>query len=155
ETARLQSRIDTSIAPEGYLPEEIVRGDHGIWYTYFALAPLTAGCQIAGNARGVDLFSYGRLRLALDYLFYYSLYPEQWPHYGGSQNPPPTPDNWPGNLFEAMSRIYRSPDYESWIADTRPHVVKGHHYAWTVPTLMRPSSVSTNGLAPSVLDVMT
>jgi rhamnogalacturonyl hydrolase YesR len=154
EVARLQSRIDTSIALEGYLPDETSRGDRGIWYTYFALAPLTAGCQIAWNARGVDLFHYGRLHLAVDYLFYYSLHPDQWPHYGGQQVLLPTPDNWPGNLFEAMVRIYNAPDYENWIAATRPHVLKGHHYAWTVPTLMRPLALPTNGLAESILEVM-
>ncbi len=154
EIARLQLRIDNSIASDGHLPDETARGDHGIWYTYFALAPLTAGCQIAGNARGVDLFNYGRLRLALDYLFYYSLYPEQWPHYAGQQTSLPSPSDWPGNLFEALTRVYGSADYDAWVADTRPHVVKGHHYAWTVPTLMRPNPVSSSGLSGAVLEVM-
>jgi len=42
-----------------------------MWYTYFALAPMTVAAMVARNASGVDLFSYvsprgSSIRLALD-----------------------------------------------------------------------------------------
>jgi hypothetical protein len=149
------------VDPKGHIvASEALNGDGWAAYACALAYQLTGDpthgqkCEIARNARGVDLFSYGRLRLALDYLFYYSLYPEQWPHYAGKQTSLPSPSDWPGNLFEAMTRIYGSAEYDAWVADTRPHVVKGHHYAWTVPTLMRPNPVSTKGPSGAVLEMM-
>ena len=135
-------KIDKAIAADGSMPDEISRGNNGMWYTYFALAPLTAACQIALNARDVDLFHYkgkdgAGIEQALDYLLRYCHEPEKWPHYRAKDLSLPKPGNWPGNLYEAMYGIYGKKEYEAWINDARPILVYGHHYAWAVPTLMR------------------
>jgi hypothetical protein len=124
------------------MPAETRRDKNGIWYTYFAIAPLTAACQIAYNARAVDLFHYkgkegAGIEQALDYLLQYSREPEKWPHYRGEGINLPQPGRWPGNLFEAMSGIYGKEEYEAWVEDARPIMVHGHHYAWAIPTLLR------------------
>jgi len=139
---RIRNRIGEAIAPDGSMPHETCRGNNGIWYTYFALAPLTSASQIALNSRGVDLFHYKceagyGIEHALDYLLKYSREPGTWPHYIGKDLNIPRPGKWPGNLFEAMSGIYGRKDYEDWIIEARPIMYFGHHYTWSTPTLLR------------------
>lgn len=139
---RIRKKIDHAIEAGGRMPAETRRGKNGIWYTYFALAPLTAACQIAANARGVDLFQYkgkdgAGIEEALDYLLQYSREPGKWPHYRKKDLNLPRAKGWPGNLYEAMSGIYDKKEYETWIKDARPIMVHGHHYAWSLPTLLR------------------
>jgi tetratricopeptide (TPR) repeat protein len=143
DIARIRGKIDRAIKADGMMPHETRRGKNGIWYTYFALAPMTAACRIAMNARGTDLFAYkgadgAGIREALDYLFKYCLAPESWPHFKGTPNPP-RPNRWPGNLFESMIRIYPEKKWEKWIEDSRPLLIHGHHYAWAMPTLLPPA----------------
>jgi hypothetical protein len=126
------------------MPLEVGRKAAGIWYTYFALAPLTAACQIVGNARSVDLFNYvgpegGGIERALDYLLRYCRQPDRWPHFQGENLVnPPSPETWYGTLFEAMHGIYGKPDYGQWVEKARPVMTHGHHYAWAIPTLLKP-----------------
>lgn len=141
EITRLRNKIDTSIASDGSMPHETARGDMGIWYTYFALAPITAAAHIAKEATGTNLFTWtspsGKtLKSALDYLLYYVQNPSQWPHYANPMVPSAT-NKWPNNLFEAMSNYYNDPAYAAYAAQKRPLVVIGHHYAWAMPTLMK------------------
>ncbi len=150
DVSRIAGRIDEAISSDGSMPHETGRGNNGIWYTYFALAPLTAACQIAYNSTGANLFSYkGRsgagIEEALDYLLKYCREPRSWPHYSGNDLTLPNPAKWPGNLFEAMSVIYGRRDYEDWIRNSRPIIYSGHHYAWTVPTLLRVDHVPDAG----------
>jgi hypothetical protein len=140
---RVRDRIDQSIDADGSLPQEITRGPRGLWYTYFSLAPLTASCQIALNADSINLFDFkgqdgAGIEEALDYLLRYEKAPDTWPHYKEKNLRKGRPGWYPGNLFEAMSGIYGKPAYETWIRDARPIMVFGHHYAWAVPTLLRP-----------------
>ena len=139
---RIRKTINHAIEADGHMPAETRRDKNGIWYTYFAIAPLTAACQIAYNARAVDLFHYkgkegAGIEQALDYLLQYSREPQKWPHYRGEDLYLPKPGRWPGNLFEAMSGIYGKLEYEAWVEDARPIMVHGHHYAWAIPTLLR------------------
>lgn len=140
--SQIKPKIDLEIAADGSMPHETKRGKNGIWYTYFALAPLTSACQIALNARQIDLFhtkgSDGAgIEEALDYMLTYCHNPRSWPHYKKENLSLPTQGNWPGNLYEAMSGIYARKDYKEWIKKARPIMVYGHHYAWTVPTLLQ------------------
>jgi hypothetical protein len=154
ELERIRTRIGERISPSGELPEENYRTNSGMWYTYFALAPMTAGIQVGRNVLGVDLFGYvspeGRsIRLALDRLFLYCLDPGTWPY----ELPPgpageiwrllypcadevelPLPYDWPANLYEVMSSVYSVPEWEAWVAPYRPQ--RGQH-AWIYATLMR------------------
>lgn len=147
---RLREMIDEKIEPDGEMPAETKRGRGGIWYTYFALAPMTAASQVLYNAGIVDLFHYtpsggGGLRTALDYLFTYCLDPEAWPHYDGDDLiNPPEPHRFYGTLFEAMAGVYEDGAYAAWVADSRPVMNYGHHYAWAVPTLLRPIRILSN-----------
>lgn len=141
DIVEIRTKIDNEIEADGHMPKETGRGKNGIWYTYFALAPLTAACQISENARSVDLFHYkGRdgagIEQALDYLFRYCQEPRKWPHYTEKDLSLPKPGQWPGNLYEVMSGIYGNTKYESWVKEARPIMVYGHHFAWTVPTLL-------------------
>lgn len=77
----IRKKIDESIAADGHMPQETKRGKRGIWYSYFALAPMTAACQIALNATGTDLFHFkgkdgAGIEEALDYLLRYCENPE-------------------------------------------------------------------------------
>lgn len=141
DTERIRKKIDDEIAADGSMPAEAFRAKNGIWYTYFALAPLTAACQIAVNAQKFDCFDYkgkdgSGIEEALDYLLRYSYEPKKWPYYKKKDLNLPNPRRWPGNLFEAMQNIYDKKEYETWIKDYRPIMVYGHHYAWAMPTLL-------------------
>jgi hypothetical protein len=145
----IKKKIDKQIEADGEMPKETKRGYNGIWYTYFALAPLTASCRIAANAEGVDLFHFkgkdgAGIEDALEYLYRYSLHPKEWPHYQKDDLTLPDPKYWPGNLFEAMAGIYGNKDYEKWIEKSRPIMMYGHHYAWPVPTLLRTEPIASD-----------
>jgi hypothetical protein len=141
ETARLQHHIDQALATDGHLPDETARGPSGIWYTYFALAPITAAARVVKYGGGPDLFQWSspsgkRLKSALDYLLTFVENPASWPH---APNPgiPSAKDWWPNDLFEAMADEYGDPKYDAFAAKRRPIMNTGHHYAWTFPTLMK------------------
>jgi hypothetical protein len=143
----LYKKIDHEIESDGSMPLETKRGSNGIWYTYFALAPLTAACHIGDNASGSDFFSFkgqdgGGIEEALDYLLIYCNNPKSWPHYSEQDLSLPKPNSWPGNLFEAMYRIYGKKEYELWIEKARPLMSYGHHYAWSFPTLFYVEAVT-------------
>lgn len=156
EIERLRARIRDEIDANGELPEENKRTNSGIWYTYFALAPMTGAAQLARNVRGLDLFDHvaanGRsLRLALDRLFFYAEHPDAWPHHlpdglagelwrllypCADELELPTPNSWPGNLFEAMASEYGVGAWSAWVEPYRPQ--RGGHI-WIYPTLTRPN----------------
>lgn len=145
EIVRLKHLIDISIAADGSMPQETARGGEGLWYTYFALAPMTAAAHVAKEATGTDVFNWtspgGKtIKSALDYLLYYVQNPAQWPHYANPRLPA-AHDKWPNNLFEAMSDYYDKPEYAAFAAQKRPLTAIGHHYAWAVPTLMKGGAV--------------
>jgi hypothetical protein len=153
DATQMRNKIDRRINSSGILPEEVHRGSAGLWYTYFSLAPLTAAAHILYNAELVDFFNYvppggGGLRLALDYLFTYCLDPGSWPHHSGNLVNPPSPDTFYGTLFEAMAEIYGDADYAAWVENSRPIMNDWHHFAWAVPTLIRPRSSAPTGSPP-------
>ena len=82
---RLRVIIDEQIEPDGAMPHEIGRGKRGIWYTYFAIAPITAAAEALRVAGGEDLYRYeppsgGTIADALEYLFVNGLVNrDQWP----------------------------------------------------------------------------
>jgi len=145
---RLRARIESRIAQDGSLPLESRRTNSGMWYTYFALAPLTSAAAITLDATGEDLFHDTALKRGLDKLFTYCLDPGSWPHpkpggiYGWFHNKlypsedrvdRPSPTDWPANLYEAMLPVYREPRWEAWLAPHRP--IRGGR-AWIYPTLL-------------------
>jgi hypothetical protein len=154
EIERIRTRIAGNIDGSGELPQENLRTNSGMWYTYFALAPMTAGAQVGRNILGVNLYDYvtpeGRsIRLALDRLFFYCLDPGAWPHKlpdgiageiwrtlypCADEVEIPQPYDWPGNLYEIMSSVYSVTEWEAWVAPYRPQ--RGWH-AWIYVTLMR------------------
>ena len=145
----IKNRIRDTIESDGHLPYETRYGAKGLWYTYYALAPLTAACQVALNASGVDLFHYtspnGRnIKMALDCLFYYSEHPDEWPYYDGELSSIPNPHSWPGNLFMAMAAIYDGDNYKDWVTSLGPVYDSTWwdvlHITWYFPVLMQPLS---------------
>jgi hypothetical protein len=135
----IKSDLFHKIAEDGHMPEETVRGNNGIWYTYFSLAPITAACWVAYNATGEDLFAYSEgersIKKAVDYLYYYNMHPEEWKWF---KNPNKgTAANWPGNLLEALKDVYNDNRYSGYTASARPIIYNLHHFAWTFPTLMK------------------
>lgn len=140
ETANLEHLIDSSIAPDGRMPEETARGSGGIWYTYFALDPMTAAMNVVYNAGGPNLFDPAtprgaRVEQALNYLFNALQNPAAWP-FGSNPKVPGPRETWGYDLFEAMANIYHNPQWSAYAATRRPIMNPGHHYAWTFPTLM-------------------
>lgn len=140
----LKNNIDSQIGSDGTMPEETRRGDKGLWYTYFSLAPMTQACQIVLNVTGENIYTYvspnGKtIKAALDYLFIYAQNPSAWPY--GTQSSLPSPSNWPGNLFEAMANVYNDTSYFNWISASRPIVYSGSgRGAWSYSTLFAPPS---------------
>lgn len=146
--AELKEHIDTSISAEGFIPEETSRGQNGLWYHYFALAPSTAAAYLIREATGEDLFlwvspSGKSLKLALDTLFHYvNGRVGEWPYAPDQNFPELAPDTWPVELYEAMARIYGDEAYEKFAAPFRPVIGNrngdsGHYlsYAWIYPAL--------------------
>lgn len=150
----LKRRIDENIDARGELPHENRRTSSGMWYTYFALAPMTVTARVAENATGVDVFNHvsptGRsLRLALDRYWIYCMAPEAWPYrrpaglwgriytaiYPSAQEIRlPTARDWPGDLYEVMSAVYGVDQWSSWVQGSRPLPgVRG----WIYPSVMR------------------
>jgi hypothetical protein len=79
-------RIDL-IADDGHIPAEVARDTSGINYTQGALTHKIAVAVIAEH-RGVDLWSYGRFKLAIDYVAPYVLNPAVWPWATGATATP-------------------------------------------------------------------
>jgi hypothetical protein len=137
----LRKRIDDSIRDSGEMRHETQRASGGLWYSYFALAGLTAAMQIVYEATGTDLFEYRnkRVKKAVDYLLHYCKNPSKWPHHKKSDLLTCTQATWfdPSLLFEAMSSIYGDPAYDRYVAPDRPIAYTNpHHIAWSMPTLM-------------------
>lgn len=134
----IKSDLFEKIAFDGSMPEETKRGDNGIWYTYFSLAPMTASCWLVYNLTGENLFVLEQngtsIKKALDYLFYYNQHPQEWKWF---ENPNTgKKEIWPKNLFEAMSGIYKDNSYANFVKSSRPIIYPVHHFAWSFPTLM-------------------
>lgn len=90
--ARWKEFIETQIAEDGHLPEEVGRnngvGEHGIWYTHFCLMPQTIAAEIA-RVNGIDLYEYrspsGRtLRSAYERAVPWACDPATFPYYKGA-----------------------------------------------------------------------
>lgn len=147
----IKSDLFHKIEEDGHMPEETRREKNGIWYTYFSLAPITASCYVVYNATGENLFELKEgsksIKLALDYLLYYSERPAEWPWFKDPNKG--TPTLWPGNLMEAMSEIYGETKYVQYIKSSRPLCYPKHHFAWTFPTLM-PAALSFGNKQPNL-----
>jgi len=149
EVANLKEHIDFSLSLTGFIPEETNRGKNSMWYHYFTLSPITSSAKLIYDATGENLFHWNSpsgksIKLALDTLLYYADgRAAEWP-YDKEQNYP-TPlasDTWPLDLFEAMSKVYRDPEYERFISPYRP--ITGNKnknsgyflsYSWVFPDL--------------------
>lgn len=136
----IKSDLFIKIADDGHMPEEVKRGVNGIWYTYFSLAPITAACWVGYQATGENLFTNftrgnASIKLALDYLYYYNLHPNEWKWFSNPNQG--SPRSWPGILLEPMSSIYGDDRYVQYVQSARPLSYRSHHYAWIFPTLMR------------------
>jgi Alginate lyase len=115
------------IASDGHIPEETRRGTSGITYTQGALDYKLAVAQIA-ERRGIDLWSYGRLKLAVDYVAPYVVNPAAWPWAAGaSANVHP--------LWEIAYQHWHEPLYQAIISRHRPYGEEGHSAVrWTTLT---------------------
>lgn len=138
---QLKEALPEKIATNGYLVEEVKRGENGIWYTYFSLAPVTGAFWIAYNATQENLFLSAEgavVKKAIDYLLYYNQHADEWPWYQGPRQGKPDSSNtfWPANLIEAMSEVYNDEQYKQYVRPFRPLVYATHHFVWTYPTLM-------------------
>jgi hypothetical protein len=144
DVQRLKRRIVDSIDQDGRMPREIARGQRGLWYTYFALTPMTAACQVVRNRTGEDLFEFhdARIKRACDRLLDWLAEPdgqlnwENWHDFQGRS----LLELRARNLFEAMHDVYGDERYESWVRSGGGRPVEdtlGHHLAWVYPTLMR------------------
>lgn len=140
DIARLRPTIDRQIKPDGGMPAELRRGKNSMWYTYFALAPLTACIEIARNSGGPDLYDYrppsgGTVKDALDFLFARGIErPDTWPVKGARNILKPSACG--GNLFYAAGLIYDDKRYREWVEHPIWRDATG--LAWICPSLMAP-----------------
>lgn len=142
DITRLKAIIDSQISDTGVMPEEQSRGERHIWYAYFALAPMSAACQIAYNSTGQNLYLYNnsRIKKALDYYF------PLW------QNPPPDQliQEKAYNLMEPMYSIYKVSSWWTYVSPQRPIERTDHHFAWCFPSLLKPVvSMTTSTPTPT------
>jgi len=145
--------IKTQIGIDGEMVKEINRQKNGMFYTYFALAPLTQSIDIIYNQTGVNMFDTKtkegeKIKRALDNFYFYTNHPSQWPYYKLKDLSTPYKqsvyNNWSITLYEAMSGIYDDENYRRYVASYRP-VIGGyltsetpHHVVWNFPTLLKP-----------------
>lgn len=147
DMTELERLITDYIAEDGSLPMENARAGNSVWYTYFALAPMTAACQVIYNTTGVDYFHWtatnGRsVKQALNTYFYYCNHINEWPYYSKPSYPTSFQgSSWPLPLWEAMGGVYNEQNYINFVGNYRP--IYGpisdnvyHHIAWFYPTLM-------------------
>jgi hypothetical protein len=115
------------IAADGHIPEETRRGTSGLNYTQEALDYKIAVAVIA-QRRGIDLWSYGRFKLAVDYAAKYVLNPSSWPWASGASS-----SIHP--LWEIAFQRWKSPAYKPIIQQRRPYGASGHSAVrWTTLT---------------------
>lgn len=157
DITELERLITDEIAVDGSLPMENARAGNSVWYTYFALAPMTAACQVIYNTTGVDYFHWvapnGRsVKQALDTYFYYCNHIDEWPYDPNPAYPSSFQGNsWPLPLWEAMGGVYNNQDYINFIAPYRPlfgpfNSDVYHHMAWFYSSLMYGALQLGNGL---------
>jgi hypothetical protein len=142
ETGKLEHHIDQGIASDGHMPDETSRGQAGIWYTFFALAPMTAAARVIENSGGPNLFTWTspggkRMDTAISYLFNALQQPSGWTFAQNATVPNGPRDDWAYDMFEAMADQFGNPQYAAYAAQRRPIMTSGHHYAWTFSTLMK------------------
>lgn len=114
----LWGRLKDSIGPEGQMVHEVTRTESGIFYSYFALAPLFRTCQLFGYP---DLVEKG-----LNWLFKYSVEPETWPYHAAHgffakieqwlypHSPSlvsPRRNTWPANLFAEAGAVLNNKEW--------------------------------------------
>ena len=124
--AKWKSLVDL-IAADGHIPEETRRGSSGLNYTQEALDYKIAVAVIA-QRRGIDLWSYGRFKQAVDYVAPYVLNPSSWPwSSGASASIHP--------LWEIAYQRWQNPAYKPIIQKRRPYSADGHSAVrWTTLT---------------------
>lgn len=141
----LETMIGKQIASDGSLPAEVERGKgSGIWYSYFALAPLCATARIVRNSVGVDLFRWqapsgGSIPKALTHLL-------NWVKAPDGYTGPRVQDPWPADLFLAMAAEYSvappagvsAAAFSAYAATKANHpiVYTGQMEAWNFQSLM-------------------
>jgi hypothetical protein len=124
--AKWKSLVDL-IASDGSIPEETRRGTAGLNYTQEAIDYKIAVAVIA-QRRGIDLWSYGRFKLAVDYAAKYVLNPSAWPWSSGA-----TSSIHP--LWEIAYQHWKSAAYKPIIQQRRPYGADGHSAVrWTTLT---------------------
>ncbi len=124
--AKWKSLVDL-IAADGHIPEETRRGSSGLNYTQEALDYKVAAAVIA-QRRGVDLWSYGRFKLAVDYAAKYVLNPSAWPWASGASSTIHP-------LWEVAYQRWQNPAYQPIIKQRRPYGSTGHSAVrWTTLT---------------------
>lgn len=159
---RLKGEIDYQIDAQGSLPAENIRAGNSMWYTYFALAPMTAACQVVYNVTGEDLFNWispgGKtIKTAVQYFYYYCEHPDEWPWYSGAAFPGSYDSKtWPLPLYEAMAGVFNNQDYYNYVQSYRPlfgpfNNGVYHHIAWFYPTLMY-GTLQLNGAIPAPIE---
>lgn len=156
EVSGIETYLSVAVAPNGEMIEENKRHVKGMKYTFFALSPLTVAAQIARTGGFDDLFQYTTpnnrsLKLALDKYFTYAVNPSSWPYTvptdpvqialalaspSAMVREDPTQTDWPANLYDAVSAVYKMPDWETWAAVGNP--MRGSEL-WVYPTLLRPA----------------
>jgi len=140
----LRHRIERTIELDGRMPHELERGERSLWYTYFALGPMTEAAAVAHNVSGIDYFdpatSTGKKLLAAFALMYPALEDVRaWVSVSPvRQVSSPRPTGWGGNLAEAMSDFYPGRRFDRYTVNHRPILMaRPHHHCWTHATLFR------------------
>lgn len=148
-TAMLKDHIDKTIEDDGAMPAELIRHDGlGLWYTFLAMAPLTAAMRIVRNVTGgqVELYDrntlYGRkVRNAVQSFYHFNTHPFEVPgyHVTASDGVPQIPQaiTTVAPLFETMAGEWGgNQELVDYIAPGRPSLCA--YASWQRATVFSP-----------------
>lgn len=127
--AKFKSQVDL-VASDGHIPEETRRGTGGITYSSGAIGFRVVAAKVM-ERRGMDLWSYGRMKLSVDYLAKYVTNPTAWPWASGAGT---AIHSW----WELAYAKWRDPVYQ-------PIVIKGRPIGVYENNVL-PFSTITNGI---------
>ncbi len=127
--AKFKSQVDL-VASDGHIPEETRRGTGGITYSSGAIGFRVVAAKVM-ERRGLDLWSYGRMKVSIDYMSKYVLNPSAWPWASGAGT---AVHSW----WELAYAHYRDPSYLPVVTKGRPIGVYENN--------VLPFSTLTNGI---------
>ena len=130
-----QQQLTTMINAQGVLPQEMLRVGSQLWYSYYAMVPLTCACREVYWQTGTNFFTDPttgpRVQAAIQNIIGMAANPT-----AATGKPAGTASQpWPYDLVDAMAEQYNSDAWRAVSAPMSPISYWSHHTGWNIPTL--------------------